>query len=42
MKRAYNEVVSFARNRDCDLRIAAYCHALDRLQTAYRERDIFP
>jgi glutamate dehydrogenase (NAD(P)+) len=42
MKRAYNEVVSFARSRDCDLRIAAYCHALDRLQAAYRERDIFP
>ena len=42
MKRAYNEVVSFSRNKDCDLRIAAYCLALDRLQTVYRERDIFP
>jgi glutamate dehydrogenase (NAD(P)+) len=42
MKRAYSEVVSFARNKDTDLRIAAYCLALDRLQTVYRERDIFP
>ena len=42
MKRAYGEVVNFARERDVDLRIAAYGLALDRLQNVYRERDIFP
>ncbi|MBL8603824.1 MAG: Glu/Leu/Phe/Val dehydrogenase [Myxococcales bacterium] len=42
MKRAYGEVSDFARARNVDMRIAAYCIALERLQTAYRERDIFP
>ncbi len=42
MKRSYGEVVAFARDRDVDLRLAAYGLALDRLQTVYRERDIFP
>ena len=42
MKRAYGEVVDFARLHDVDMRIAAYCLALDRLQAVYRERDIFP
>ncbi len=42
MKRAYKEVSDFARSRDTDLRRAAYCVALERLQAAYRERDIFP
>jgi hypothetical protein len=42
MKRASGEVVNFARERDVDLRIAAYGLALDRLQNVYRERDIFP
>jgi glutamate dehydrogenase (NAD(P)+) len=42
MKRSYGEVVNFARQRDVDLRVAAYGLALDRLQTVYRERDIFP
>jgi hypothetical protein len=42
MKRAYKEVSDFARTRDTDLRRAAYCVALERLQAAYRERDIFP
>jgi glutamate dehydrogenase (NAD(P)+) len=42
MKRAYQEVVDFSRARDVDLRVAAYSVALERLQSAYRERDIFP
>jgi len=42
MKRAYREVTQFARTRNCDLRIAAYAIALDRLAAVYRERDIFP
>jgi glutamate dehydrogenase (NAD(P)+) len=42
MKSAYREVVDMARSKDVDLRCAAYCVALDRIQTVYRERDIFP
>src|SRR5581483_2536319 len=42
MKRAYGEVSALARARDVDMRIAAYCLALERLQNVYRERDIFP
>ncbi len=42
MKRAYGEVSGLARARDVDMRTAAYCVALERLQTVYRERDIFP
>jgi len=42
MKRAYREVTEFARARKCDLRIAAYAIALDRLAAVYREREIFP
>lgn len=42
MKHAYREVVSFARAKKCDLRIAAYAVALQRLEAVYRERDIFP
>jgi len=42
MKKAYREVTQFARARKCDLRIAAYAIALDRLAAVYREREIFP
>ncbi|MEZ4409940.1 MAG: Glu/Leu/Phe/Val dehydrogenase [Polyangiales bacterium] len=42
MKRTYGEVSDFARENDVDMRLAAYGIALKRLQTAYRERDIFP
>lgn len=42
MKRAYKEVSDFGRAKDVDLRMGAYCVALERLQAAYRERDIFP
>ena len=42
MKRAYREVVSFAREKSCDLRVAAYALALQRIEAVYREREIFP
>jgi glutamate dehydrogenase (NAD(P)+) len=42
MRKAYQEVVQFARARKCDLRIAAYAVALGRLEEVYREREIFP
>lgn len=42
MKRAYREVVTFAREKHCDLRIAAYALALGRIETVYLEREIFP
>jgi len=42
MKRSYREVVSFAREKHCDLRIAAYAIALQRIEAVYREREIFP
>jgi glutamate dehydrogenase (NAD(P)+) len=42
MKKAYREVVEMARQRKCALRIAAYVIALQRLATAYAERDLFP
>jgi glutamate dehydrogenase/leucine dehydrogenase len=42
MKRAYREVVQFARSRKCDLRIAAYALALSRLEVVYKQREIFP
>lgn len=42
MKRSYREVVNFAREKRCDLRIAAYALALQRIEAVYREREIFP
>ncbi len=42
MKRAYREVSDFARGRKCDLRIAAYGLALQRIEAVYKEREIFP
>ncbi|MBP6835092.1 MAG: glutamate dehydrogenase, partial [Deltaproteobacteria bacterium] len=42
MKRAYKDVLDFSRAKEVDLRLAAYSVALERLQAAYRERDIFP
>jgi glutamate dehydrogenase (NAD(P)+) len=42
MKRSYREVVSFAREKRCDLRVAAYALALQRIEAVYREREIFP
>jgi len=42
MKKAYERVSYFARERKCDLRVAAYGLALERISTAYVERGIFP
>jgi glutamate dehydrogenase (NAD(P)+) len=42
MKRGYREVSDFARQRKCDMRIAAYAIALQRINAVYGERQIFP
>jgi glutamate dehydrogenase (NAD(P)+) len=42
MKRAYGEVAEFARQKKCDLRMAAYALALQRIESVYKEREIFP
>lgn len=42
MKRAYREVVTFAREKNVSYRIAAYGLALQRIEAVYREREIFP
>ena len=42
MKTAYQQMVDFSRANDCDLRIACYGVALQRLNAVYEEREIFP
>ncbi len=42
MKAAYREVVDFARQKGCSLRVAAYGVALQRIAQVYAEREIFP
>jgi glutamate dehydrogenase/leucine dehydrogenase len=42
MKRAYRDVADFARAKRCDLRVAAYALALQRIEAVYKEREIFP
>ncbi|HZH03094.1 MAG TPA: Glu/Leu/Phe/Val dehydrogenase [Myxococcaceae bacterium] len=42
MKAAYREVEEFASSRKCDMRVAAYAVALERIEAVYREREIFP
>jgi glutamate dehydrogenase (NAD(P)+) len=42
MKRAYREVSDFARAKKCDMRVAAYGIALQRIEAVYKEREIFP
>jgi len=42
MKRAYREVSEFARQKKCDMRMAAYAIALKRIEAVYKEREIFP
>ncbi len=42
MKRAYREVSEMARQKKCDMRIAAYSIALQRIEAVYKEREIFP
>ncbi|MFO0669077.1 MAG: Glu/Leu/Phe/Val dehydrogenase [Polyangiaceae bacterium] len=42
MNRAYREVADWARHKKCDLRVAAYGIALQRIEAVYKEREIFP
>ncbi len=42
MKRAYKEISDFARLKKCDMRVAAYALALQRIEAVYKEREIFP
>jgi len=42
MKRAYREVSDVARQKKCDMRVAAYSVALQRIEAVYKEREIFP
>ena len=42
MKRAYNDVSDYALAKKCDMRIAAYALALQRIEAVYKEREIFP
>jgi glutamate dehydrogenase (NAD(P)+) len=42
MKRAYSEVSDMAAAKKCDMRIAAYALALQRIEAVYKEREIFP
>jgi glutamate dehydrogenase (NAD(P)+) len=42
MKRAYREVTDIARQKKCDMRVAAYALALGRIEAVYKEREIFP
>jgi glutamate dehydrogenase (NAD(P)+) len=42
MKRAYREVSDYARNKKIDMRTAAYGIALTRIESVYKEREIFP
>jgi glutamate dehydrogenase (NAD(P)+) len=42
MTRAYKEVSDFARLKKVDMRVAAYALALSRIESVYKEREIFP
>ena len=42
MKRAYHEMRAFARERGVDNRTAAFAVALNRLNSVYTERGVFP
>jgi glutamate dehydrogenase (NAD(P)+) len=42
MKRAYREVSEQARLKKCEMRVAAYSIALQRIEAVYKEREIFP
>jgi len=42
MKRVYKNVDDFARQRKVDRRIASYALALARIESVYKEREIFP
>ncbi len=42
MTRAYKEVSDFSRQKKVDMRVAAYALALSRIESVYKEREIFP
>ncbi len=42
MKRVYRSVDTFSRQKKVDRRIAAYALALQRIESVYKEREIFP
>lgn len=42
MKRVYRDVDNFVRHRKVDRRTAAYALALQRIESVYKEREIFP
>jgi glutamate dehydrogenase (NAD(P)+) len=42
MKKTYAEVRSYATKHKCDWRTASYAIGLERIQTCYKERGIFP
>ncbi len=42
MKRSFREVSEFARQKRCEMRVAAYAIALQRIDAVYAEREIFP
>ncbi len=42
MKRAYREVSDWVRQKKVDMRTAAYGIALQRIESVYKEREIFP
>jgi glutamate dehydrogenase (NAD(P)+) len=42
MQRAYRDVSDMARQRKVDMRVAAYAVALGRIESVYKEREIFP
>jgi len=42
MQRSYHQVRSFATKRNTSMRTACYAIGLERLQSSYTERGIFP
>ena len=42
MRDAYQRMIDFARNYDCDYRLACYGASMQRLVSVYNEREIFP
>ena len=42
MKRGFHEMRAFAREHECDNRTAAYAVAVNRINSVYVERGVFP
>lgn len=42
LKNSYDRVFEYARNEGIDMRTAAYCMAIERIEKAYVQRGIFP